>query len=415
MKLVYFVIVVLVGSLVVPLSAIANELTLRDALERTVQDNPGLQTYPYQQRMAEAEKLQASLMPNPTVGIELENIVGSASNRGIDNAEATLSFSQLVELGDKRSRRVDVASAEQKQLDAEFNYEKVEVLAETARRFYRIVLLQALANWSQQQELRLKDALDIATERVESGAVPPSEVTRIRLQQRQTVANSEEITGKIAEAKSNLSAMWAAEPHFSRVVGEFDDSIHLPSTADVESAVNQAPEFLRLVDSERLLAAKANALEAASVADLTLGVGVRYNNQFNESSLVLQASMPLQLTNPNQGLVRSNQAERDLLLDQQRIVREQLRVYTRAILARLQMNQNYLERIQLDLLPLAQQLAQETTAGYVKGIHNLLMVLDAQEELAQLEYEQINRRYAIYQDILELERMTGQSFLESAL
>lgn len=415
MKLLYFVIAALVGLFFVSPSAIANELTLRDALEKAVQDNPNLKKYPYQQRMAEAEKLQASLKPNPTVGLELENNAGNGSNQGIENAEATLSFSQLIELGGKRGQRMEFASAKRRQLAAEFNYAKIEVLAETAHRFYRVVQLQALANWNQQQEQRLDNALEVALERVESGAVPPSEVTRIRLQQRQILANSEELAGKVTEAKSNLSAMWAADPHFTEVAGEFNEQLRLPSKVDVEKAVNQAPEFLRLVDSERLLTAKAKALETSATADLTLGLGVRYNNQFNESGLVLQASMPLQLTNPAQGSMQSNQAERELLLDQQRIVREQLRVYARAILARLQMNQDYLQRIQQDLLPLARQLEQETQSGYVKGIHNLLMVLDAQDELAQLEYQLINRRYAMYQDILELERMTGQSFLGSAL
>lgn len=413
MKLLYFVIAAFVGSLFVPHTAIANELSLRVAFEKALQDNPNLQKYPYQQRMAEAEKLQASLRPNPTLGIELENIAGSGNNEGFENAQTTLSFSQLIELGDKRQNRVEFASAKKRQLDAEFNYAKIEVLAETAHRFYEVLRLQAFAKWNQQQSQRLYNALEVALERVESGAVPPSEVTRIRLQQRQILARSEEIIGKIAEAKANLSAMWAEDPDFSRVIGQFNEPPELPSIGNIEKAVNQAPDFLRLVDSERLLAAKVEALKADSTADLRLGLGVRYNNQFNESGLVLQASMPFQFTNPNQGTIQASQAEIDLILDQQRLVREQLRIYARATLSRLQMNHDYLERIQLDLLPLAQQLEQETKDGYAKGIHSLLIVLDAQEELAQLEYQLIDRRSAIYQDILELERITGQSFLGS--
>ncbi len=415
MKLFYFVIAAMVGSLFVPLSAIANELSLRDALQRAVQDNPDLQKYPYRKRMAEAEVLQASLKPNPTLGLELENIAGTGNSQGYENAEATLSFSQLIELGGKQEQRVELASARQQQLDAEFNYTKIEVLAETAHRFYKMVLLQELRSWSQQQGQRLDAALEITLERMESGAVPPSDVTRVRLQQHHALAKSEEIAGKITEAKSNLSAMWAAEPQFDNVIGNFNEQLQLPSRADLERAVNQAPEFLRLLDSERLLIARAKATETAAVSDITVGLGIRYNNQLNDAGLVLQASMPFQLTNPNQGLIQSNQAERDMVLNQQRVVREQLRGYARSILARLHMNQRYLERIQRDLLPLARQLEQETKAGYVNGVHSLLMVIDAQNELAQLEYQQINRRYAIYQDILELERLTGQSFLGSSL
>ena len=415
MKLIYFVIAVLVGIFGTSYSAIADELSLREAFEKALQDNPNLQKYPYQQRIAEAEKLQASLRPNPIVGFELENFAGSGESEGFDNAQATLSFSQLIELGGKREQRVEYATAKQRQLAAEFNYEKIKVLAETAYRFYEVVRLQQLAEWNSHQQQRLDNAMQLVKQRVQSGAVPQSEATRVLLQQRQAIVHSEEITGKLEEARANLSAMWAAQPSFTAVVGNFNQPFDIPSQADVEQAVNQAPELLRLMDSERLLAAKVEAVKAGASADLNVGLGVRYNNQLNDAGLVIQASMPFQLANPNQGTLKATQAEHALIFEQQRLVREQLRVRSHSLLQRLQTNYRYLKSTQVDLLPLAEQLVDETTAGYRRGSHSLLVVLDAQNELAQLERQSLERRSAIYRDILELERMTGQSFLESKL
>lgn len=415
MKLVYFVTAVLMGLFAASYSAVANELSLREAFEKALQDNPSLQKYPYEQRIAEAEKLQASLRPNPILDVELENFAGSGENQGFDSAQATLSFSQLIELGGKRERRLEYATARQRQLAAEFNYEKIKVLAGTAYRFYEVVRLQQLAEWNNQQQQRLDKAMQIVKERVRSGAVPQSEATKVSLQQRQVIVRSEEVAGKLEEARANLSAMWAAQPSFTDVIGTFDQSFDIPSQAEVDQAVNQAPEFLRLLDSERLLAAQVEAVKADASADLNVGVGVRYNNQLNDAGLVLQASMPLQLSNPNQGTLEATQAERALIFEQQRLVREQLRVRARSLLGRIQTNYRYLESTQADLLPLAEQLVDETTDGYRRGIHSLLVVLDAQDELAQLEHQVIERRSAIHKDILELERMTGQSFLESKL
>ncbi|ALS99425.1 TolC family protein [Lacimicrobium alkaliphilum] len=414
MKSVYFAIAGLWGVLLLPHTAIANELTLRDALQKTLQGHPELQQYPYQQRMAEAEKLQASLRPNPVIGFELENLAGSGRNQGVQSAQATLSFSQLIELGGKREQRIEFASAKQRQLEAEFAYAKTEVLAETASRFYRLVQLQALAHWNQQQQQRLSNALNIASTRVKSGAVAPSEITRISLQKKRTEADFNAISGQLTEARARLSGMWASAPEFESVRGTFARDITLPTVAKVEAAVNQAPELLRLADSEQLLAAKAQALSSAATADLTLGMGVRYNNEFEDAGLILKASMPLQLSDPNAGLMQSNRAERDMLVGLQHSVREQLRVRTRAVMAQLQRHEQYLQSIQDTLLPLAQQLETEIQAGYARGAYNLLQVLDAQNELAQLEAEQINRRYAIYHALLELERLTGQAFLGSS-
>ncbi|HAS22225.1 MAG TPA: TolC family protein, partial [Idiomarina loihiensis] len=191
MKLLYFVIAVFMGLFVTSYPAIANELSLREAFEKALQDNPNLQKYPYKQRMAEAEKLQASLRPNPVVGVEVENFAGSGDSQGFDSAQTTLSFSQLIELGEKRERRVEYATARQRQLAAEFNYEKIEVLAETAHRYYEVVRLQQLAEWNNQQQQRLDNAMQIVNERIESGAVPKSEATRVLLQQRQVAVQSE--------------------------------------------------------------------------------------------------------------------------------------------------------------------------------------------------------------------------------
>ncbi len=77
----------------------------------------------------------------------------------------------------------------------------------------------------------------------------------------------------------------------------------------------------------------------------------------------------------------------------------------------LQTHQSYLQKINQRLMPLSEQLLEQTQQGYARGTHSLLQVLDAQTELAKLEYEKVSRKHAIYSDIIELERMTGQPFL----
>ncbi|MDN4501811.1 TolC family protein [Alteromonadaceae bacterium BrNp21-10] len=414
MKYLYFVAVCILGLMMSSLTfaATTTKLTLRQALTLTQNNHPTLQQLPYRQRMVEGQVLQASIRPNPVVALELENLLGSGESAGVKHAEATLSFSQLIELGDKRQWRIAAASAEQRQLEAEFTYQQIDILAQTTERFYRAVQLQQLYQWSVQQQARLDNALRIAKERIAAGANSTSEVTRIRLQQARFQADTNELQGKLQEAYANLSNMWLAEPDFDGVNGLFQNLAKLPTAAAVDSAINQAPEFLRLLDSERSLDAKARALATASNADITVGLGLRYNNEFDDAGLVAKVSMPLLLSDPNQGHAQSMQAERDLLIDQQRLVRVQLRTLANTILERLKTNQSYLQAITSELLPLATMLVKEINAGYSRGSYSLLQVLDAQNELARLEYDQINRLYAIYSDVLMLERTTGQSFLE---
>ncbi|MGH8598284.1 MAG: TolC family protein, partial [Gammaproteobacteria bacterium] len=63
-------------------------------------------------RAADGRLVQAGLRPNPEASIELENFAGSGTRRGFNSEEATLQVSQLVELGGKRAKRLQLAGAE---------------------------------------------------------------------------------------------------------------------------------------------------------------------------------------------------------------------------------------------------------------------------------------------------------------
>lgn len=411
MKRLSFVVAFLGALLACPVSAAAYDLTLSDALKRSLKNNPDLQQYEYQRQAAEALTLQAQFSPNPRVGLEVENLAGSGRNSGLDNAEMTLSFSQVIELGRKRQKRIDASTAEEKVKQAEFEYQRISVLAQTTQRFYQVLKLQELIYLSKQQINRTESLLKTARERANAGAVSDSEVTRIQLQRERQLANRKELDGELAQARAKLSAMWAEEPDFDQVLGSFHFPLNLPKQSDALNAVNKAPEYLRLLDSERLLQAQAKALEADSTADLTLGFGVRYNNQFDDTGLIVQASMPLQLHDPNLGRIKQRRILHQSNLQQQKLVRTQLRSLALALVNSLQTHQNYRQKVKDTLLPLAQQLVEQTNQGYVRGTHSLLQVLDAQSELAQLEYQRISREHAIYSDLVQLERMTGQAFL----
>ncbi|WP_417438110.1 TolC family protein [Idiomarina sp.] len=411
MKRLSFVVVFLGAILVFPVSAAASDLTLSDALNRTLKSNPDLQKYDYQQQAAEALTLQAEFSPNPRVGLEVENFAGSGESSGLDSAQMTLSFSQVIELGEKRQQRINAATAEEKVQQAEFEYQRIEVLAQTTQRFYQVLKLQEFINLSKQQLHRTESLLETAQERANAGAVPNSEVTRIRLQRESQRADIEELKGQLAKAQAKLSAMWAEQPNFNQVSGTFYFPLKLPKQSDVLNAVNKAPEYLRLLDSERLLQAQAKALEADSTSDLSLGFGLRYNNQSDDTGFVVEASMPLQLQDPNIGRIQQRRVLHQSNLQQQKLVRTQLRSLALALINSLQTHQNYRQKVKDTLLPLAQQLVEQTNQGYVRGTHSLLQVLDAQNELAQLEYQRVSREHAIYSDVIQLERMTGQAFL----
>jgi cobalt-zinc-cadmium efflux system outer membrane protein len=411
MRFLCFVVVLCAGFVLPAANAATTELTLKEVLQKTLERNPELLEYDYKIRAAAAMIEQAEFSPNPTLAAEVENFAGSGELEGIDNAQLTVSFSQLIELGDKRQLRVDAATQNEKAQQAEYQYRRVEVLAEATQRFYEVLKLQQLVLISARQVERTERLLTIAKERVSAGAVPKSEVIRIQLELERQYAFANELKGKIKQQQAELASMWAGDIDFDLVSGHFAFPLALPAKSDVLTAVNQAPEYLRLLDSEQLLQAQANALKADSVADVTVGIGARYNNQLNDAGFIVQASMPLQLSNPNVGRIKQRRILHQSNLAQQKQVRQQLKSLALSLVHSLHTHQDYLQTVTQRLLPLSEQLLEQTRQGYARGTHSLLQVLDAQTELAKLEYEKLSRAHAIYSDMIQLERMTGQPFL----
>src|SRR4051812_48434291 len=58
-------------------------------------------------RAAEGLALQAAVRPNPTLGLEVENIGTSKGYSGLSGTQTTLSVGQPFELGGKRQARID--------------------------------------------------------------------------------------------------------------------------------------------------------------------------------------------------------------------------------------------------------------------------------------------------------------------
>src|SRR5262245_18631521 len=79
------------------------ELTLRDAVVAALRASPELAASSWMIRAKEAEGLQAGVLPNPELGVSVEDVgnFGKRSSLASEN-ETSVMLSELVELGGKR-------------------------------------------------------------------------------------------------------------------------------------------------------------------------------------------------------------------------------------------------------------------------------------------------------------------------
>ncbi len=145
----------------------AGELRLADALALTLVHNPQLKAFSWDIRISEADKLQASLRPNPALGFVAEGIGVSGET------EATLALSQLIEMGDKRRKRMRFASVGRELAAMDYEARRLDVLTAVDKSFIDVLAAQRGAELAGQLVALSEQVLDTVTTRVEAGKDSP--------------------------------------------------------------------------------------------------------------------------------------------------------------------------------------------------------------------------------------------------
>jgi cobalt-zinc-cadmium efflux system outer membrane protein len=381
-----------------------SSLTLKQALQRTLNGNPELGLYPLYIRQIEGETQQADINPIPVADLELRS------------DEATLTLSQSFELGDKRQSRIGFSNAKQQQLQAEFVITRLDVLAETSRRYYQLLALQKQQTLLTTRIGQEKRALKIINKRAKAGAITQADVSNMALRLARSTNTLEQLQFSIEGERNRLAAMWLeSTPKFATINGKLSRLPKLPDAellaASIDQQLEQMPDYRLQVALLRLADSQVQLEQANGSANIDLGVGIAHDRNNGGQSLVFTAAMPLSFSNPNRGRINSALAQQQLSLEQVEIKRGELQIELTRIQQSLAKDRHLSKQIKTKLLPLAIELLSNTQKAYRQGRYTVLQWIDAQNQVFNLEQDLINSQVRIFNQVLELERILGQSIV----
>lgn len=385
----------------------AADLTLAEALQRTLQHSPKLQAYPYQLRQAAALQQLALLKPDPELEFAAENLLGSKELSGVKGAEVSLLFSQVLERGHKAQRRSQQASLQSELTQARFAADKLDVLAQSTRRFIEVLSLQQQLNWLAERAALEQQALATAQQRAAHALLLQADVARLERRLLQTDLDKTRLQGELELARRQLAMLWNAEPDFDRLSGDLSLLPLLPDEAQLQQRLLQSPQLALYLSQQRLADSLLQLQAATAVADLRWSAGVRYNHEANSPSLLLGLSMPLQ-----------NQARSTAQLDAATAAAEQAAMATEQEQRQLQLSLLGLLRqlhsvraeiraTETQMLPSARTVLQATRQGYQSGVYDMTDLLAAQQELLDSELSLLLLQHRFHLQLTELQRLTG--------
>ncbi|MHC9012996.1 TolC family protein [Stenotrophomonas rhizophila] len=390
----------------------AAPLTLDDAIARVAQYHPDLRLAQAQRPVWEARRDAAGLSPPLTVGVELENALGSGDARGFDAAEVTVTLAGVLERGGKLDARRAVAQANLDSLAPQRETARLDLMAEVARRYLAVTDARQQLRIAETDIEQRRRAVAAARLRLQAGASPESVLLTAQAMQAQAELDRDRARQMDQSARAALSALWRQrEPGFDVVTG---DPMQLPALQDfavLAEELQRTPELAVLAGERRIREAQVQLARTQARPDVSWQVGVRNSRDTRDTSLVAGFSLPLGSVRRADPEIRA--AEAELALNSVEREARALQLYAtlaeahgRYLTSRLEVT-----RMARDVLPQLQRAENAAEKAWRAGAISYMEWAQLQAMRIDARQRQLEAAIAAQTALIELQRLTGQSMV----
>lgn len=400
-----------------PLSEEKTDLTLRDAALLTLQRNPELAAFAKEKRALEGATLQAGLLPNPELSVNVENMGNIQPLTGSINSEksiaqevtqqmSTIRIYQLIELGGKRAARVSAALLGETLAEQDYEVRRVELIARVANVFTEVLAGQERLQLAEESQQLAQKVVSAVAKRVQAGKVPPIEETRAEVAFSTTEIELEQAQRDLAAARNRLTLLWGnSTPQFTKALGNLESAIVLPSLEALAERALASPMALRAIKNIEQRKALLDVEQTKRIPNLTVQAGVVNHAVIGGNTAVAAVIIPLPLFDRNQGNILQAHQRVDKAIDEQAALELRLRTELTQAYEALSAAQRETRILCDKIIPAARSTFEVINKGYELGKFGFLEVLDAQRTLFQNQILYV-RALANYQRLVnEIERL----------
>jgi len=384
-------------------------ITLADAVQRSLTQNPSLKVFPYRYDALQGQAETARLWPAYELGFDAENVGGTGDFNGVEGVELTIALSSVIEMGDKSAARQGVVSYSRSVLDANRQVESLALLGEVTRRYVDVLAAQEQVTLSGEAAQLASESLRIVKKRATAGATPEAEVKRAQAAAEQAKLALLAEQQRLSYLKMALSALWGlTTPDFRNVEGDlFQFGEDVPFEM-LYAKVETNPAIEIFAAESRLKEAEIRLAQTQSSADISWSVGVRRMQETDDTALVAGFSMPLFSGKRNSGAVSTALAEKNQVLAQRDVML--LDLHTQLFRAFHNRKQAIVavKSLRTAIIPALEQALEETQAAYQRGRYGYLDYVSARQELLSARRTQIEAAAAALTYGAEIEQLTAE-------
>lgn len=405
----------LLGSLLYLLASVVHaaaggaSLSLADAIERSLAQNPSLKVFPFRYTALQGQAETARLRPAYELGFDAENVGGTGDFTGVDSAELTIALSSVIEMGDKRSARQGVVSHSRSVLYASQQVESLALLGEVTRRYVEVLAAQEQVTLAAEAAQLANESLRIVKKRSTAGATPEAEVKRAQAAAEQAKLALLAEQQQLSYLKMALSALWGlTTPDFDKVQGDLFQFGEDVAFETLYAKVEKNPAIEIFAAESRLKEAEIRLAQTQSSANTSWSLGVRQIRETDDTALVAGFSVPLFSGSRNSGAIATALAEKNQVLVQREVMLIDLHTQLfRAFHNRKQAIVT-VKALSATIIPALKEALVETQAAYQRGRYGYLDYVSARQELLSARRTQIEAAAAALTYGAEIEQLTAE-------
>lgn len=390
-------------------------LTLTNAVEQALQQNPYLQVFPLRLQAAEGQRDSAALAPPVELALEAENLAGSGEFSGTERAEYTLSIGSVIELGGKRGARTHLADSRYGLAALEREAAAIDLVAQVTQRFVSVLSLQAqLAVEQQARQLAQETEATVASLSA-SGAVPEADALRAKASAARASLDLAALQADLAAARLALATLWGSENvNFAAANGDLYTLTPAPDFDALWRRAAAAPALTRFASQQRIAAAELALARSQASANVQWRLGVRRDQVSGDAALMASVAVPLFTDQRNSGAVKAAHAEQAQLAHQQRRAALDLRAQLFAAWQRYRHSRAAATTLQAEIIPALAAAQRQTRRAYEQGRYRYSEWLAVQRELIDARHQLIaNATTALHNQAL-IEQLTAMPLSQEA-
>jgi len=383
-------------------------IVLRDALAAALSMNPRLRGFPLRNEALLGEREIAELKPSLMMGGEIEDAFGTGEIKDLAGVEATLRLSSVVELGGKRTARVGLVNRRIDVLNAEQQVVELDLLVEVVRRFIDVVVAQEQVSLQVQSTGIAELTVSSIEPLVTAGQAPQLELDRARAAFLRSQLAEEAAKALLASARIRLANMWASNiPQFDEVSS---DILSVGQAGSIESMLAELasnPDIEIFAAESRLLEAELRLAQTRQEGDIQWSAGIRHLREFNDTGFAFGVTIPLFNKARASGAERSARANLQEVEVRQLTALNAIEGEIRSLHKALQQAISEVNTLQQQIIPVLQDVQQQTLQAYGTGTYSYVEMITAQQEFLDAQLSLISSAANVHRIRAEIERLSG--------